>query len=70
MQGANDQPTGPAEVLAARFESRDAAEVVGRQLESMRRTISNGHARSPNTRVSNAIPDLANATLACERLRS
>jgi hypothetical protein len=35
MQGANDQPTGPAEVLAARFESRDAAEVVGRQLESI-----------------------------------
>jgi hypothetical protein len=35
MQRANDQSTGPAEVLAARFETRDAADVVRRQLESI-----------------------------------
>jgi len=35
MQEADDRSTGAAEVLAARFESRDAAEAVGRQLEAL-----------------------------------
>jgi hypothetical protein len=34
MIQATDQPTGPAEILAARFETGDAADVVRRQLES------------------------------------
>jgi len=34
MKQANDQPTGPAEILAARFETREAADAVRRQLES------------------------------------
>jgi hypothetical protein len=35
MQEADNQSTGPAEVLAARFDDRDAAEALGRQLVAL-----------------------------------
>ena len=34
MTQANDSPTGPAEILAARFENDEAADAVRRQVES------------------------------------